>query len=160
MQENSPLNPEYQELWRTWLKTFFQVTEQFRLQYNDKDMDDQFMNFLSTSELEDKGTLKVVYILCETNRSTPVTEDTCSTIPGTPSNAGSSSQEPSDSDSYASNDTIILPSPETRSCSWPKPFVVPRFSSCAEIMLHTGNVQVQGTRKFPVSYAKSALRYS
>lgn len=89
------------------IKTFFQVTEQFRLQYKDKDMDDQFMNLLSTSKLEDKGTLKVVYILCEITRSAPLTEDACSTIPGTPSNASSSSQELSDSDSYASNDTII-----------------------------------------------------
>lgn len=44
------------------IKTFFQVTKQFRLQYKDKDMYDQFMSLMSTSELEDKGTLKVVYI--------------------------------------------------------------------------------------------------
>lgn len=116
------------------IKTFFQVTEQFRLQYKDKDMDD-LMNLLTTSELEDKGTLKVVYIYCETTRSAPLTEDACSTIPGTPFHASSPSQEPCDSDSYTSHDTIILSSPETRSSSWPKPFVVPRFSSCAEIML-------------------------
>ncbi|KAI9516299.1 hypothetical protein NQZ68_017502 [Dissostichus eleginoides] len=130
------------------IKTFFQVTEQFRLQYKDKDMDDQFMNLLSISELEDKGTLKVVYILNETTRSAPLTEDAFCTIPGTPSNASSSSQEPNDSDSYASNDTIILSSPETRSCSWPKPFVVPRFSSCAEIMLQTGNDEFKAHRTF------------
>lgn len=41
------------------IRTFFQVTEHFRLQYNDKDMGDQFMNLLSILELEDKGTLKV-----------------------------------------------------------------------------------------------------
>lgn len=99
------------------IKTFFQVTEQFRLQYKDKDMDDQFMNLISTSELEDKGTLKVVYILSETTRSATPTEDACCTIPGTPSNASSSSQEQRDSDSCGSNDTIILSSPETRSCS-------------------------------------------
>lgn len=123
------------------IKTFFKVTEQFRLQYKDKDMNDQFMNLLSTSELEDKGTLKVVYISCETTRSTSPTEGACYTIPGTPSNVSSSSQDPTDSDSNTSNDTIILSSPETGSCSWPKHFVVPRFSSCAEIMLQVRNAE-------------------
>lgn len=121
------------------IKTFFQVTELFRLQYRDREMDDQFMNLLSTSELEDKGTVKVVYIPSETTSSNPLTRDASRTIPGTPSSVGSLSHEPNDSDSYSSNDTIILSSPETRSCPWPKRFVVPRFSYCAKMMLHTGN---------------------
>ncbi|XP_015224828.1 PREDICTED: uncharacterized protein LOC107081135 [Cyprinodon variegatus] len=139
------------------IKTFFEVTEQFRLQYKDKDMDNQFMNLLSTSELEDKGTLKVVYIPCETIRSATLTEDSGGTMSGTPSS--SSSQEPSDSDSYSSNDTIILSSPETRSCSWPKPFVVPRFSSCAEIMLQKGNdeFKAHGTVLCPTPKVRSDI---
>ena len=141
------------------IKTFFEVTEKFRLQYKDKDMDNQFMNLLSTSELEDKGTLKVVYMLCETTRSAPLTEDACCTIPGTPSKASSSSQEPSDSDSHSSNDTIVLSSPETRSCPWPRPFVVPRFSSCAEIMLQKGNdeFKAQGTVLCPTPKVHSDI---
>ena len=141
------------------IKTFFEVTEKFRLQYKDKDMDNQFMNLLSTSELEDKGTLKVVYMLCETTRSAPLTEDACCTIPGTPSKASSSSQEPSDSDSHSSNDTIVLSSPETRSCPWPRPFVVPRFSSCAEIMLQKGNdeFKAQGTVLCPTAKVRSDI---
>lgn len=130
------------------IRTFFQVTEHFRLQYKDKDMDDQFMNLLSISELEDKGTLKVVYIFSETSRSASPAEDACSTIQGTPFNTSSSSLEPSDSESNTSNDTIILSSPETRSCSWPKHFVVPRFSSCAEIMLQAGNNEFKAHGKF------------
>ncbi|CAL8358741.1 unnamed protein product [Merluccius merluccius] len=139
------------------IKTFFQVTEQFRLQFKDKDMDDQFMNLLSTSELEDKGTLKVVYILNDTTRSMPLTGDACCTIPGTPSSASYSSQEPCDSDT--SNDTIILSAPETRSCSWPQTFVVPRFSSCAEIMLQTGNneFKAHGTRLCPTPKVRSDI---
>ncbi|XP_059930126.1 uncharacterized protein LOC132473862 [Gadus macrocephalus] len=122
-------------------------------------MDNQFMNLLSTSELEDKGTLKVVYMLCETTRSAPLTEDACCTIPGTPSKASSSSQEPSDSDSHSSNDTIVLSSPDTRSCPWPRPFVVPRFSSCAEIMLQKGNdeFKAQGTVLCPTPKVRSDI---
>lgn len=154
------------------IKTFFQVTEQFRLQYKDKDLEDQFMNLLSTSDLEDKGTLKVVYIPCATTSSAPLTKDTCSTIPGTPSNAApsttvlgtpsiasSSSQEPNDSDSFSSNDTILLSSPETRSCPWPEPFVVPRFSSCARLMLETGSAEfnAHGTLLSPTPKVRSDI---
>lgn len=122
------------------IRTFFQVTEHFRLQYKDKDMDDQFMNLLSISELEDKGTLKVVYIFSETSRSASPAEDACSTIQGTPFNTSSSSLEPSDSESNTSNDTIILSSPETRralglntlSCHASHP--VPRLCYRQEIM--------------------------
>ena len=128
------------------ITTFFGVTEQFRLQYKDEDFDNQFMNLSSTSEIQDKSTVKVVYLTCETTRSESLTstpKHTCSTIPGTTFLASaSSSPEPSDSvsvQSYSSNDTILLSSPESRSCSWPESFVVPRFSYCAEMMLQTGN---------------------
>lgn len=152
------------------IKTFFQVTEPFRLQYRDREMDDQFMNLLSTSELEDKTTVKVVYIPSETTSSNPLTRDASPTIPstlsdasptipGTPSSVSSSSHEANDSDSYSSNDTIILSSPETRSCCWPKLFVVPRFSYCAEMMLHTGNNEfnAHGTLLSPTPKTRSDI---
>ncbi|XP_071403280.1 uncharacterized protein [Centroberyx affinis] len=130
------------------IKTFFGVTEQFRLQYKDVEFGNQFMNLLSISDIQDRSTLKVVYLPCEATSSVissaPPTKDTCSTIPVTPpsASASSSSQEPSDSasiNSYNSNDTILLSSPESRSCSWPEAFVVPRFSYCAEMLLQKGN---------------------
>uniref|UniRef100_A0A8C2FFN5 Uncharacterized protein n=1 Tax=Cyprinus carpio TaxID=7962 RepID=A0A8C2FFN5_CYPCA len=130
------------------IKTFFGVTEQFRLQYKDVDFGNEFMNLLSISDIQDRSTLKVVYLPCEATTSAissaPSTKDNCSTIPVTPSNVScsSSSQEPSDSasvDSCSSNDTVILSSPDSRSCTWPKDFVVPRFSYCAEMQLQKGN---------------------
>lgn len=130
------------------MKTFFGVTEQFRLQYIDVDFGNYFMNLLSISDIQDQSILKVVYLPCEATSSVissaPPTKDTCSTIPVTPPNAssGSSLQQPSDSasiDSYSHNDTIILSSPESRSCSWPEAFVVPRFSYCAEMLLQKEN---------------------
>uniref|UniRef100_UPI003AAA4CD3 uncharacterized protein n=1 Tax=Centroberyx gerrardi TaxID=166262 RepID=UPI003AAA4CD3 len=133
--------------WSLEIKTFFGVTEQFRLQYKDEDFGNQFMNLLSISDIQDRSTLKVVYLPCEATSSVissaPPTKDTCSTIPVTPPNASAgSSKEPNDSassDSYSSNDTIILSSPESRSCFWPEAFVVPRFSYCAEMLLQKGN---------------------
>ncbi|XP_062853252.1 sterile alpha motif domain-containing protein 3-like [Trichomycterus rosablanca] len=141
------------------IKTFFQVTEPFRLQYRDKEMDDQFMNLSSTSELEDKATVKVVYIPSETTSSNPLRRDASPTIPGTPSSVSSSSYQANDSDSYTSGDTIILSSPETRSCSWPKVFVVPRFSYCAEMILHSGNNEfnAHGTLLSPTPKTRSDI---
>lgn len=129
------------------IKTFFGVTEQFRLQYQDIDFGNAFMNLLSISDIQDRSTLKEVYLTCEATSSVipaPPTRVTCSTIPVTPPSAfsSSSSQEVNDSasfDSCSSNDTIILSSPESRSCSWPEAFVVPRFSFCAVLLLQKGN---------------------
>ncbi|KAL6459427.1 hypothetical protein MHYP_G00329120 [Metynnis hypsauchen] len=141
------------------IKTFFQVTEPFRLQYRDREMDDQFMNLSSASELEDKATVKVVFMPSDTTSSNPLTRDASPTIPGTPSSVSSSSHGANDSDSYSSNDTIILPSPETRSCSWPKVFVVPRFSYCAEMILHSGNNEfnAHGTLLSPTPKTRSDI---
>lgn len=140
------------------IKTFFQVTQPFRLQYRDREMGDQFMNLSSTSELEDKATVKVVYIPSETISSNVLTRDDI--LSSTPSGVSSSSYEANDSDSYSSsNDTIILSSPESRSCSWPKVFVVPRFSYCAEMMLHTANNEfsAHGTLLCPTHKTRSDI---
>ncbi|KAG9260477.1 hypothetical protein AMEX_G632 [Astyanax mexicanus] len=141
------------------IKTFFQVTEPFRLQYRDREMDDQFMNLTSTSELEDKATVRVVYMPSETTHFNPLTKDSSSTVPGTPSSVSSSSHQANDSDSYISSDTIILSSPGTRSCSWPKVFVVPRFSYCAEMILHSGNNEfnAHGTLLSPTPKTRSDI---
>ena len=82
----------------------------------------------------------------DTTRSTPLQEMPAAQFQVLlPMPVQQASQEPCDSDT--SNDTIILSSsPETRSCSWPKTFAVPRFSSCAEIMLQTENDEFKALR--------------
>ncbi|XP_039544877.1 uncharacterized protein LOC120491248 [Pimephales promelas] len=129
------------------IKTFFGVTEQFRLQYKDVEFGNEFMNLLSISDIQDRSTLKVVYLPCEASTSAissaPPTKDDCSTNAVTPSNVSTnSSSQPNDSasvDSCSSNDIVILSSPDSRSCTWPETFVVPRFSYCAEMQLQKGN---------------------
>lgn len=141
------------------IKTFFQVTEPFRLQYRDREMNDQFMNLSSTSELEDKATVKVLYMPTETTSSNPLTRDASPTIPGTPSSVSSLSHQANDSDSCSSNDTIILSLPETRTCFWPKVFVVPHFSYCAEMTLNSGNNEfnAHGTLLSPTPKTRSDI---
>ncbi|CAM4724391.1 unnamed protein product [Leuciscus chuanchicus] len=141
------------------IKNFFQVTEPFKLQFQDREMNDQFMNLVSTSELEDKATVKVVYMPSETTSSNPLTRDARPTVPGTPSSVSSASHDANDSDSYSSSDTIIVSSPETRCSSWPDLFVIPRFSYCAEMMLQTGNNEfnARGTSLSPTRKVRSDI---
>ena len=59
--ENVPSSQEFQRLWMTLLleiKTVFGLKEQFRLQYKDVDFGNEYMNLMSTSEIQDRGTLK------------------------------------------------------------------------------------------------------
>lgn len=130
------------------IKTVLGVTVPFRLQYKDAEFENEFMNLSSISDIQDRSTLKVVYLPCEYTSSvippSPPTTDTYSTFPVTHGNASTSSsqQEPNDSPSVncsCSNDSVLLSSPESRSCTWPMVFVVPRFSYCAEIQLQNGN---------------------
>ncbi|KAM9468193.1 uncharacterized protein Hap1MRO34_014856 isoform 2-T3 [Clarias gariepinus] len=134
------------------ITTYFGLTEQVRLQYRDVEFGNEFLNLSSISDIQDRSTLKVIYFPCESTSSVmslaSLTEDTCFTFPVTLSSF--SSQEPNDSssvDSSSTNETVILSSPESRSCTWPEVFVVPRFSYCAEMQLQKGNsdFSVNGT---------------
>lgn len=77
------------------ITTYFGVTEQFRIQYRDVEFGNEFLNLSSISDIQDRSTLKVRYLPCESTSSVvslaPLTEDTCSTIPVMLSNASASS---------------------------------------------------------------------
>ena len=44
------------------IKTHCGVEGDFRLQYMDAEFGNEFMNLISTSDVEDKGTIKVIFI--------------------------------------------------------------------------------------------------
>ncbi|XP_074528600.1 uncharacterized protein LOC141791837 [Halichoeres trimaculatus] len=147
------------------IKTAFGLTQPFRLQYKDTDFDNEYVNVTSTSEIKDRDTLKVIYFSCEeTSPSTPGTPPfsastplTSPTSPRSSVASGSTSADPlssplfyqdggSSEHSMSSADTIILdPAPESRTCSWPPVFIVPRFSYCAEIQLQRANAECKAT---------------
>ncbi|KAI4815536.1 hypothetical protein KUCAC02_005678 [Chaenocephalus aceratus] len=115
------------------------------LQYKDLDFGNEYFNLESISDIEDKATVKVVFVSCEeTSSSIPETSLPCSTStpitsPMTcnssvileltcvnalhttsPDEDGLSSQH-----SFGSGDAVILdPAPETRTSSWPPIFLV------------------------------------
>lgn len=62
------------------IKTVFGLKQQFRLQYQDSDFGNEYVNLMSTSEIEDRDTLKVIFFSCEeTSLSSPGTPPPCST---------------------------------------------------------------------------------
>ncbi|KAM7405402.1 hypothetical protein PAMP_012667 [Pampus punctatissimus] len=137
------------------IKTNFGLSQQFRLQYRDADFGNEYINLMAISDIQDKATLKVVFLSCDENSShipvsptpcstsTPVHLATSSCSSGTSGNPYSSPSECSFSSdrSLSSADTLILdPVPQPRT-SWPSLFIVPRFSYCAEVQLEAANAE-------------------
>lgn len=142
------------------IKTVFGLKQQFRLQYQDSDFGNEYVNLMSTSEIEDRDTLKVIFFSCEetslSSPGTPPPRSTSSPImsPTTSHSSvspGRTSVNPLSSPSFdrdssssghsnGSADTIILdPAPDSRTSSWPPIFFVPRFSYFADIQLQRAN---------------------
>lgn len=111
-------------------------TVKFRLQYKDIDFDNEFVNLSSTSDLQDKSTVKVIYLTNESDISphpdaAPLSQglDDVACVSPSPSWA----------------DTEILSSPASTSSSslrskpWPQTFQIPQFSYEVEVQLERAN---------------------
>lgn len=121
------------------IKTTFGLQGHLRLQCMDQDFGNEFFNLNSTAEL-DLGTVKVIHQ--QTNP--PLISATQST------SSLSVSFESDDSASLASNDTILLSSPESvssRTQQWPEDFAIPQFSSDTELQLERGNTEYRVSQK-------------
>lgn len=140
--------PETVEELHTLVKTCFQLKEDFRLQYMDRDFN-EFMNLTSVSEIQNKSTLKVIdlspvepYVtLYPVDRSDETSVTTCSEPQPPPPSSGVSS---------CSDDTLYTStphsSPEIRLSglsSWPTVFVVPKFTYEAELELDQRNTEFE-----------------
>ena len=131
----------------------------FRLQFMDPEFDNEFINLTSPSDLQDKATVKVVFVpesspsthvaLCKdgspppaylvashTRNLSPGLSPSCSSsdtaILSTPASASRSS---SDSSLESSSESVS----SLKSSPWPPMFVVPRFSYDAELKLQQAN---------------------
>uniref|UniRef100_A0A3P9K7A5 Uncharacterized protein n=1 Tax=Oryzias latipes TaxID=8090 RepID=A0A3P9K7A5_ORYLA len=126
-----------------------------KLQFMDSLFGNEFLNLTSVSEVEDKGTLKVIHV------SKPTTMHSKES---SVSNPLQGSSPPSTNHSFPSSgsvDTDILSSSESSSSrsSWPAFFHVPKFSYDAELKLQqAGFTYVQsGTVLIPDPKLKSAI---
>ncbi|XP_078024426.1 uncharacterized protein LOC144463559 [Epinephelus lanceolatus] len=112
----------------------------FRIQYQDKDFGDTFVNLTSTGELQDLGIIKVI----------PLPDE--DTAPAQTAVHVSLSSDDAFSTSGETDDTVILSttssSPSSRTKQWPKEFPIPSFSYDTEVQLERGNAafKANGTR--------------
>ncbi|XP_042068580.1 uncharacterized protein LOC121811945 [Haplochromis burtoni] len=146
---------------------------EFGLLYQDKDFDNQFFSVISTADLYDKATVKVILKepvitldlqpVCESGSSSALNSSTSvSTHPASttetdicPANHDAPSQV-SDCASSSSSDTIILPD-SCRPAAWPVPFQVPEFSRDIQLILAEANNSYRNTgRPFMDASVKSA----
>ncbi|KAL4008146.1 hypothetical protein ACER0C_001998 [Sarotherodon galilaeus] len=132
------------------VKTFFDLKEDFRLQYMDEDFN-AFMNLTSMSDVKDKGTLKVIY------NPKPTLEEQFITLYPVETSTKSSvytCQETSSPGpslvSSCSDDTLYTSTPHsspavqpTRQFSWPNVFVVPKFTYDVELELQQKNAEYE-----------------
>ena len=128
------------------VKICFQLREDFRLQYMDSDFN-EFMNLTSVSEIQNKSTIKVIYMSL-----TPPVEPYITLYPVEPSEAldttspNAETFSTSSLASSSSNDTLYTSTPHSSPefhpsglSSWPPVFVVPKFTYEAEFELQLNN---------------------
>ncbi|XP_014824078.1 PREDICTED: uncharacterized protein LOC106904307 isoform X2 [Poecilia mexicana] len=130
----------------------------FRLQFMDSLFGNEFLNLTSISEIEDKGTIKVIDI----SRPTIIQQSNSIVL-----DCVQDSENPSTSFDYNSSfmtdrsiDTDVLPSESTSSRSaWPAVFKVPKFPYDAELKLQQASMlyNQNGTVLIPDPKLKSAI---
>lgn len=119
----------------------FGIERDFRIQFMDPDFNNEFMNITSMQDIQDRSTIKLVYMAnLDTSASLLKQYPTCS-LDSSASPESIQRNSSLSSSSSNSDSTIILPQSdsELRSCAWPREFTIPRFSFNVEVQLQRGN---------------------
>ncbi|XP_030586383.1 uncharacterized protein LOC115781106 isoform X2 [Archocentrus centrarchus] len=111
------------------------LTYTFNLQFMDPLFNDDFMNLTSVSEIQNRGTIKVVNLSDPTILQSPVSSAGCRS-PSTSSFSGVSCP---DTDILSSTESQSEPS--TSRSLWPDKFCVPQFSFDSELKLDRANAE-------------------
>ncbi|XP_067364136.1 sterile alpha motif domain-containing protein 3-like [Channa argus] len=130
-----------EELCQT-IRTSFGLQEEIRLQYQDADFGNEFINLSDISEISDKANLKVIYL------QKNVVEDATThypVVPG-PSDTSSVSSETDNTEPFSSTSTES--SPSTRHCVWPSVFTIPGFKYDAALELERANAEYKKSGTF------------
>ncbi|XP_016328192.1 uncharacterized protein LOC107677697 isoform X2 [Sinocyclocheilus anshuiensis] len=147
----------------------FLLNGDIRLQYKDDDFGGEFINLTSVTDVQDKGTLKVIFKTTGQNQE-KVKESlgSCETPESTSHSTLHKSDDSASVSSLDSDDTVLLSSPDpspgsvqsiSRSTTWPLVFPIPRFSYDSEIILGQANAEyhASGTRLSPSTKLKSHI---
>lgn len=118
------------------IRDTFGIVGDFSLHHQDVDFGNEFFTLLSTTDIKDRDTIKVVYILEPPTISLTLTDVTNDCVRPL-------EQSPEDTFSVSSNDTLLLSSAEDspghRSQRWPSRFHIPRFAYNTEIQVQLAN---------------------
>lgn len=131
--------PQTVEELHSHVQITFGIPGNFCLHFKDADFGNEFFSLLSTNDISDKSTIKVVYI------EPPTVTLTLTNVESSFATISDSAASDYVWSSASSHDTIpVSPrlrseSPNQRSKLWPAEFPVPRFSSNTEILLQSSN---------------------
>lgn len=131
------------------IKDSFGMQQDFRLQYQDADFGNEFVNLTMISEISDKATVKVVYLQNSSEDARQLQD-----VQKHPDTLSISSADTNDTEPASASD-----SSPSRQCIWPDVFVVPPLSYEAELELEKANAQCQmkGTLLSPSPKLKSQI---
>ncbi len=134
--------PETVEELHSPVQATFGISRDFCLHFKDADFGNKFFSLLSTTDIVDKDTIKVVHI-----NEPPTVTLTFTDADSSITTISDSLPLPSDDvcSSASSHDTLpvsprsMTESPTQRAKGWPAEFPIPRFSASTEILLQSGN---------------------
>ena len=134
------------------IRQAFGIQADFRIQFMDPEFNNEFMNVTSVHDIQDRSTMKLVYMLNNVgvSPSSPM-QNACS--PSLSSRSPVSSQTLDSvsplppSSSTDSDNTIILShsDSEMRARAWPREFSILRFQYDVELQLQRGNESFRET---------------
>lgn len=122
------------------IQTNFGLQGDIRLQYQDSDFGNDFINLSAMSEIEDKATIKVIFMQNDTEREDTEIIHTKEHRGLLDSSSVSSVDTDSDTVPFSSSDSADS-TRSTRSSTWPSVFTIPVFSYDAEIQLEKANAE-------------------
>lgn len=138
--------PEMVDDLHSVIRDTFSIARDFCLHYKDADFGDEFFTLVSTTDLKDKDTIKIVFLQDQeptvTLTLTDVTDTSVTNVTDHPPE-----EHFVDTSSVSSNDTLILYSSEDsqghRYQRWPVQFPIPSFSDLTEIQIQSANERLQ-----------------
>jgi len=124
------------------IRDAFGIERDFRIQFMDPDFNNEFMNISSMQDIEDRGTIKLVYMQNDLDISTTSRLNSPSTPGPSASPSSIHTSHSVSSLSLSDSDTTINLSHsdnELRARAWPHDFTIPRFPYDVEVQLQRGN---------------------
>lgn len=128
------------------IRQAFDIQADFRIQFIDPDFNNEFMNVMSVQDIQDRSTIKLVYMPKDVgvSPSSPMQSACSPSLSWSPVSSHSSLPSSSSTDS---ENTIILShsDSELRAHAWPREFPIPRFQYDVELQLQRGNESFRET---------------